>query len=188
MYKRQIYGRSDGLLTENSPIDPTSLYADTKAAAEGYVLDYGGTVMRFATACGVSPRMRLDLMIPEFITAALHYGHIEVYDSKAWRPFVHILDIARAVEFLIHKDAGVWNVGGHNITKYNLAAAVAGRVGNVEIETVPKPDSRSYQVSFDKLSDAGFLCSRTISDAIRETRNLITAPGFDIAAKEWRNV
>jgi len=154
-----VYGASNGdVLTEDSPTNPVSLYAETKLEGERLVLESGlpsATVLRFATLWGVSPRMRFDLAINIFVRDALCKGLAVIHGGEHWRPFLYVADCARAIAFLLERDdvAGkVLNVGN---------AAMVTRMGDVKVQLnkfgLPcrvdpdATDQRSYRVSFERL-------------------------------------
>jgi nucleoside-diphosphate-sugar epimerase len=173
-----IYGAvRDAVCTEETPQRPMTLYGETKAAAEGLVLEHGNAVsLRFATAFGVSPRMRFDLLLNDFTFQAVRSGKLSVYESGFRRTFVHVRDMARSLAFVLgHWDdleGEVYNVGDEtmNLTK----AAVAERIGRqvpydvTFTETGTDPDLRDYEVSFAKLRAKGFSTSIGLDAGIAE--------------------
>src|SRR5262249_1554026 len=117
------------------------------------------TCLRFATACGFSPRLRLDLVLNDFVASALATGTIKILsDGSPWRPLIHVSDMARAIEWALLRnpsDGGsmlVINAGSHdwNYRVRDLATAVADRIGGVDlsVNSAAQPDRRSYQVDF----------------------------------------
>lgn len=95
---------SDAICTENTPLRPLSLYATSKAEAEAVLLDRcDATVYRVATAFGLSPRLRLDLLVNDFVYRALHEHRLTVYESHFRRSFLHVHDVARAIDPSVHK-------------------------------------------------------------------------------------
>ncbi|MHA1961880.1 MAG: NAD-dependent epimerase/dehydratase family protein [Candidatus Thorarchaeota archaeon] len=149
------YGASDWA-TEETDLQPTNDYARQKVEAEEWLKFQGdATTLRFATAFGFSPRMRKDLMIQEFVFDALREKELRLYNPGAGRPFVHVKDIARVVDEMVWSSpwriAGqVYNVGGINITKRELADLI-NDVISVRITEVKKGDARDYKVSFEKI-------------------------------------
>lgn len=160
-----VYGfAADGARNEQSPLDPLTAYARSKVAAErglallaapGFVV----TCLRFATACGMSDRLRLDLVVNDFVASAVAAKKITILsDGTPWRPLIHVRDMARAIDWGIHRDAGtggaflVVNTGSDewNFQVKALAEAVAAIVPGVEvsINQSAAPDKRSYQVDF----------------------------------------
>jgi len=160
-----IYGTADSAARrESDPLNPLTAYARSKIAVEDGLraLDRGGmqvTCVRFATACGMSGRLRLDLVLNDFVAAALAAGRIEVLsDGAPWRPLIDLRDMARAIEFAVTRPAEAGgevlsvNAGSdsRNHRVRDLAAAVAGAVPgtSVAINTAAAPDARSYRVDF----------------------------------------
>jgi len=188
-----IYGAAPGcLLDETSAIAPNSLYARTKAQAESAVLSYdNAVVMRFATVMGVSPRMRFDLLVNELVLDAVR-GNLLIYGPDAWRPFVHVVDIARAIEHLVGRwEAGsppprVVNVGGTNITKGTLGKRVRSVVG-CDLAVKHTDAKRDYKVDFTTMKQTGYKPSRSLTDAILEVYNVVQSGLLDPDDEKWRN-
>jgi nucleoside-diphosphate-sugar epimerase len=161
-----VYGfAGDGRArAEGDALNPLTAYARSKIATEESLrqIDLNGmtaTSLRFATACGMSDRLRLDLVLNDFVACALSSGEITVLsDGTPWRPLINIRDMARAIEWAITRPAETGgkflavNVGsdGWNYTVKDLAHAVATSVPGtkVSINTAAPPDGRSYQVDF----------------------------------------
>ncbi len=196
------YGRlADGetYATEDWPLRPVSLYAETKVAAELDVIaaaraQFVTTCLRFATVYGVSPRMRFDLTLNEFTRDALLNGELVVYGEQFWRPYVHVRDAARAVVAVLDADpviiAGeVFNVGdtAQNFRKQDLVQLIVARLPATTVERVARAeDPRDYRVSFDKIrTSLGFAVTRTVPDGIDEVLALLRsgaiADPFDAA-------
>ena len=160
-----VYGAADGPpRTETDPTHPLTVYARSKVAVEddlrhADLLGMRFTSLRFATACGMSDRLRLDLVLNDFVASALTTGVITVLsDGTPWRPLIDVRDMARAIDWAItrpahHGAALALNVGrhDHNHQIRDLAHAVAARIPGtrVSIAADAPPDRRSYQVSFD---------------------------------------
>ena len=190
-----VYGAAPGnLLSEASSVAPNSLYAKTKVQAGNAVLACRGmdtVVMRFATVCGVSPRMRFDLMVNEFVLDA-HRGSLAIYSPDAWRPFVHVVDVARAIEHLVGRwEAGsppprVVNVGGTNITKGTLGKRVRSVVG-CDLAVKHTDAKRDYKVDFTTMKQTGYKPSRSLTDAILEVYNVVQSGLLDPDDEKWRN-
>jgi nucleoside-diphosphate-sugar epimerase len=184
------YGRlADGesFAIEDWPLRPVSLYAETKVAAELEVLAaadarFVTTCLRFATAYGVSRRMRFDLTVNEFTRDALLKGELVVYGEQFWRPYVHVRDAARAVAAVLDAPpdvvAGeVFNVGdtSQNFRKQDLVELLVARLPATNVERVARDeDPRDYRVSFDKIrAILGFAITRTVPDGIDEVLELL---------------
>lgn len=171
-------------LTEESPLRPTSVYAETKVAAEAALLDSAGnshcapTILRFATLFGLSPRPRFDLTVNEFTVKLLTDRQLVVYGAQFWRPYVHVRDAARAICLTLDAPTGkvsspIYNVGDsrENYQKGQLVDLIRAKIGEpVKIEYIQKvEDPRDYRVSFDKIArELGFQITRTVDDGITE--------------------
>lgn len=147
--------------TEGDALNPLTTYARSKVEAENKLRlladdTLSVTCLRFATACGASPRLRLDLVLNDFVASAAQTGRIEVLsDGSPWRPLIHVEDMARAIEWALLRGGKPFlsvNVGSQQWTWQigNLARDVAGVLGNVEvsIDRAAQPDNRSYRVDF----------------------------------------
>lgn len=160
-----VYGFAEGApRKESDPLNPLTAYSRSKIATEQALAaldapDMTITCLRFATACGMSPRLRLDLVLNDFVAAALATGEIKVLsDGTPWRPLIDVSDMARAIEWAIVRshDAGgrflAINAGddARNHQVADLAHAVADAVAGarVSINRDAQPDKRSYQVDF----------------------------------------
>ena len=157
-----IYGAAgDAPRAECDVLNPLTAYARSKVKAERGLQPLAGpdftvTALRFATACGASPRLRLDLVLNDFVASAVLSGRIEVLsDGSPWRPLIHVEDMARAIEWGLSRDGDPFvavNVGSADWTWQigDLAGDVADVLGDVavSINTVAQPDNRSYKVDF----------------------------------------
>lgn len=195
-----VYGfAEEGAKTEQSPVNPLTAYAKSKILTEKGLAPLAGknfkvTCFRFATACGMSERLRLDLVINDFVACALTSKKITVLsDGTPWRPLIHIKDMARAMDWGIQRpvSAGgpflVVNAGSDewNYQVKDLAKAVADEIPGTEvsINLDAPPDKRSYRVDFGlfrKLApknqpQVGLL------EAIRELKEGLEGMGFDNA-------
>ena len=165
-----VYGLADtGARREGDAVAPLTAYARSKVATEDGLrqMDLGGmaaTCLRFATACGFSARLRLDLVLNDFVACALTSGQISVLsDGTPWRPLIDVADMARAIEWacLRPPETGgrmlVVNVGSddRNHQVRDLAQAVAAAVpgAQVSINTAAPPDARSYRVDFARFRE-----------------------------------
>ena len=161
-----VYGAADdSARTEDSPVAPLTAYARSKVLSEQGLAELAGpgfrvTCLRFATACGWSDRLRLDLVLNDFVAAALAEKVVRIQsDGTPWRPLIHVRDMARAIDWAVGRDASagdcvVTNVGADdwNHQVRDLAAAVAKVIPGVEIWVNPDavPDRRSYRVAFER--------------------------------------
>jgi nucleoside-diphosphate-sugar epimerase len=191
---------TDDPATEESELAPLSLYAETKVEFERYVLsreadwDLCPTLLRIATAYGLSPRMRFDLTISEFTRTLTIGQELVVYDADTWRPYCHVRDIAAAIMTVLAapKDAvrgEVFNVGHAegNYTKRMVVDAVQeylGGSGSVRF-TEGGQDPRNYRVSFDKIREQlGFEPQHTVPETVGTLIEAIRAGAFnDVEAR-----
>jgi len=160
------YGSSDDIITESSPFKPLSLYAETKCDAEKYVLSHGnGIVLRLATVFGVSPRMRQDLLVNDFVYKAVTDGYLVLFEGHFKRNYIHVQDIAKTFKFMIENygvcKGEVYNVGlsSANLSKLELAEKIKEHVPNLVIkqdEFKEDFDKRNYIVSNEKLEKLGW--------------------------------
>jgi nucleoside-diphosphate-sugar epimerase len=174
------YGATSGkaFCTEESPLEPISLYGRTKVEAERVLLAAGRTVaFRLATVFGMSPRMRLDLLVNHFVHAAVTDGTLVLFEKEFKRNFVHVRDVSDAMLHAIdNADAmsgSVYNLGldSANLSKEELALTVKKHVPKLYIHFAPigqDPDKRNYVVSSARLREAGFTAKRSLDDGIRE--------------------
>ena len=169
-----VYGiKDEEQVTEDLELTPISEYNKTKMVAERVLLSYvdemSVQIVRPATVCGYSPRMRLDVSVNMLTMQALTKRRITVFGGKQTRPNIHIDDITDAYIFLLDnpQHTGVYNAGFENISILDIAERVAQRA-EAEIVVTESNDPRSYRVNSDKLLAAGFRPSKTVDDAIRE--------------------
>jgi nucleoside-diphosphate-sugar epimerase len=174
------YGTQTGdvMCTEETPLEPISLYGQTKSEAEGLVLDSANAMtLRLATVFGVSPRMRLDLLVNHFTHEAVTSGYIVIFEKDFKRNYVHIRDVADCFIHCIqnsHKMIGrPYNVGldAANLSKEELALKIQEYVPNFYLhfsEIGSDPDKRNYIVSNQRLREAGFEAQRTLDGGILE--------------------
>lgn len=173
-----VYGVSDApQVTEDLELFPISEYNKTKMCGERIVLSYKDQmtvqIVRPATVCGYSPRMRLDVAVNLLTIAALENGRITVLGGDQTRPNIHIDDITDLYIFLLDhpEHTGVFNAGFENISILDIAKMVQHHV-NAEIEIKPSNDPRSYRVNSDRLLATGFRPKKTVEDAIKELAGL----------------
>lgn len=174
------YGTKAGehVCTEDTPLEPITLYGDTKTQAERSVIDAGNSItLRLATAFGVSPRMRLDLLVNYFVYAAVTDGYLVVFEKDFKRNYVHVQDVADCVVYCLdhaHTMTGqCYNFGldAANLSKEELALKVREHVPRFVIyfaEIGSDPDRRNCVVSSRKLREAGMAARRSLDDGIRE--------------------
>jgi nucleoside-diphosphate-sugar epimerase len=167
-----------GFCTEETPLEPVSLYGQTKVQAEAEVLSWPNTIsLRLATVFGMSPRMRLDLLVNHFVWKAVTDGYIVIFEKAFRRNFVHIRDVADCfLHCLADPRAMVgrpFNLGldSCNISKEELAIRIKEMVPGYFIHFAAvgtDPDRRDYLVSSRRLREAGFEAKRTLEEGVRE--------------------
>ena len=195
------------VLNEDSPLQPQSLYAETKIAAERFLLHQAGNgarcapiVFRFATAMGISPRMRFDLMVNQFALEAFQQRRLVLFQDTFQRCFAHVEDIAQGVLSALEAPiesvgAEVFNLGSQRAicTKRQLAERVAEAFPGTEIETRqvnPDGDMRDIRISFEKIESVlGFRSRYDIGQTVDELKRVLEAGIFpDPASVCYRNV
>jgi len=194
------YGKQPGgELTEDAPLVPLSLYAETKIHAEKEVLtsnndEMATTVFRFATAFGVSPRMRFDTILNEFVRDAAVNDWLSVHGKESYRTLVHVRDIAEMVVLTLEKRkeaAGqVFNVGGEHTTKLGLVNIILKYLPDLDFGFTDQiNDPRDYKACFKKALAFGFKPRYSVEDGILEVMNAIQDGLFnDCNSSLYRNV
>lgn len=199
------YGVSnlDELVTEDSPLNPLSLYAETKISTEKELLelnnnDFTVCVLRLATIFGLSPRMRFNLLINEIVREAYVKKRILLYKEDAWRPYTHTEDAAEALVCILNADikkinGEIFNVGTENYQKKELVNLVKKYAQDLVIERHGGlPDNRDYKVSFEKIKKVvGFIPKRKVADGVQElfwaVKNNIFSNLYDERYTSWIN-
>jgi nucleoside-diphosphate-sugar epimerase len=171
-------GERDSYCTEESPLRPISEYGRHKVQIEKSLLEKGNAVtFRLATVFGMSPRMRMDLLVNDFAYRAYKDGAIILFEEHFRRNFIHVRDVALAFIFGIeHYDrmkGEPFNVGlsSANLTKRQLCEKIKEHIPNFYIHTAPvgeDPDKRDYLVSNDKIEALGWRPQYTLDDGIKE--------------------
>jgi nucleoside-diphosphate-sugar epimerase len=169
-----VYGIKEELnVTEDLELKPISEYNKTKMVGERVLLSYQDDmvvqIVRPATVCGLSPRMRLDVSVNLLTMQALSKGKITVFGGAQTRPNIHIDDITDLYIYLLdHPEiTGIYNAGFENISILDIAKIVTKYVP-VEIVVTESSDPRSYRMNSDKLLATGFKPKKTVDDAVRE--------------------
>jgi len=169
-----VYGLKDeAQVTEDLTLVPLSEYNKTKMVAERVVLSYSNQmvvqIVRPATVCGISPRMRFDVSVNMLTMQALTRGEITVLGGDQTRPNIHIDDITDLYLFLLERPdvAGVFNAGFENLSIRRIAE-MACEKASAKITVLPSNDPRSYRVNSDKLLATGFRPRKTVENAIDE--------------------
>ena len=177
-----VYGAQEGVLDENSEVNPLSEYASSKLIAEKYLEESDAIIFRLGTLFGISDqfsRIRLDLVVNILTTKALVDKKMSVFGGDQWRPLLHVKDVANAIEHNISSDTkGIFNLHYKNLRIIEIAEKIKEKIPDVSIETTPLPfqDARNYQVSSDKLKrETGFEASIELTQGIEEMYNLISS-------------
>jgi nucleoside-diphosphate-sugar epimerase len=176
-----VYGASDGVLDESSPLKPLSLYAQTKQDSERVLLtakapDFAPTILRLGTLFGISPRMRFDLIVNMFVAQAASSGRITVWNGEQWRPFLHVHDAVCAFIACLSAAPAVvsgqiFNVGSPalNCQIRTLGEQVVQLIPDTRLCALKNEDRRNYRVSFEKIQKVlGFRCRKNLAFGIEE--------------------
>jgi nucleoside-diphosphate-sugar epimerase len=164
--------------TEDSPLKPISLYGTSKVEAEQAVLERENSIsFRLATVFGMAPRMRLDLLVNDFVYRAVNDRALVIFEGHFKRNYIHIRDVARvflhALENFETMRGRAYNVGleDANLTKLELCAVIQKHLPNFVYLEAPigeDPDKRDYIVSNQRILDTGWKPAHTLDDGIRE--------------------
>jgi len=195
-----VYGLAEkGARTEQSSVNPLTAYARSKVACEQGLEelasdDFIVTCLRFATACGASPRLRLDLVLNDFVASAVSARKIQILSNgKPWRPLIAVEDMARAFDWALTRKASaggeflIVNAGSNawNYQVHELASVVAEVVPgtSVEINKNAAPDNRSYRVDFSlfRLLAPHHQPAASLEQVIANLKNLLESSGFNDA-------
>ena len=174
-----VYGVKETLsVTEDLPLEPVTDYSKYKAKCEEVLLrtatdDFVVTIIRPATVCGYSPRLRLDLTVNILTNHAVNKGEITVYGGEQMRPNIHIEDMTDLYTYLLELpdekiNKKVYNAGYENYKVKDIARMVQSIVGrHIPIRITPSHDNRSYHISSDKIhEELGFSPKHTVQEAI----------------------
>jgi len=186
------YGQCEAVATEETPINPLTLYGRTKRDAERLVVEKGGVGLRFATVFGLSPRLRLDLLVNDFCYQAYHHKQVILFEGHHRRTFLHARDAAAVYPFTLdHYPAmrgDVYNVGASdmNYTKIEVARAIKVLQPFYlhEADIGEDLDKRNYEVSYAKINALGYHATVTLDQGIREMLRVIP---FIQQRSPWRN-
>jgi len=169
-----VYGvKQEPEVTEDLALTPISEYNKAKMVAERVLLSYADAltvqIVRPATVCGWSPRMRLDVSVNMLAMQALVQGKITVFGGDQVRPNIHMDDVTDLYLFLLDhpEHAGIYNAGFENLSIMEIAERVRAQIP-AEIVVTASTDPRSYRVNSDRLLATGFRPAKTVNDAIRE--------------------
>jgi nucleoside-diphosphate-sugar epimerase len=189
-----VYGvKDEEKVTEDLSLVPISAYNKTKMVAERVLMSYQDAfvlhIVRPATICGVSPRMRFDLTVNLLTLQAVTAGKITVFGGDQVRPNIHIDDIARVyLHFLDHPaiKSGLYNAGFENMSVLQIAELITEKV-QAEITVTASDDPRSYRLDSTKILETGFAVQKNVQAAIQDVLDL-AGSGFDVGRKEWMTV
>ncbi|MGH2361029.1 MAG: NAD-dependent epimerase/dehydratase family protein [bacterium] len=169
---------SEKFCTEETRLEPISLYGKLKVQAEAELLDSANVItLRLATVFGMSPRMRIDLLVNHFVHAAVTDGYIVIFEKDFKRNYVHIRDAAdcflHCIESADRMVGRAYNLGldAANLSKEELALKIKEHIPHFYIhysETGTDPDKRNYIVSNRRLKEAGFEAGRSLDEGIQE--------------------
>ena len=185
------YGAVEEICTEETPLNPLSLYGQTKTIAENLFMNRGNCVVyRYATAFGASPRMRLDLLINDFTYKAVTENYLVIYEKHFMRTFIHVRDMASSVLFAIEHNSkmidNIYNVGSDkmNYSKHDVCEILKSKIDSLYVhyaDVGEDIDKRNYVVSYDKINDLGFQTTVTVEEGIDELKNCYKVLDFQRA-------
>lgn len=188
------YGNLEGVCNEKSSLKPLTVYGESKALAESNLKKRKNTIIyRFATGYGISPRMRMDLMINDFVYKAIREKNLVVYERYFQRTFIHVIDMARAFCHAIENFADmrdeIYNVGseGMNLSKEYIAEFIKKKTDYYlhYADFGKDEDARDYEVSYDKINGVGYSTAISLERGINQLINLFKV--FEIK-HEYSNV
>jgi len=170
------YGKVSEICTEETPINPLTLYGRTKSEAEKVTLEKSAISLRFATVYGISPRMRLDLFINDLVNFTLKQGFYVMYEANASRTFLHAKDAVASILFAVthsqEMKGQVFNVGdaAQNYTKLQVATLLQEKVEFLLhlAEVGSDRDQRDYDVSYEKISALGYEAQHSLDSGLEE--------------------
>lgn len=192
-----LYGKGErDNLDETSDFNPQTAYARSKIDAEGSLVslantNFSPTFLRFATAFGYSPRLRLDLVVNNLVACAMARGKIQIMsDGSPWRPLIHVRDMAQAIAEVLEADrttihARAFNAGSNqaNYQVKDIAQLVQKNFPESQVTLNPdaSPDTRSYRVDFSKINRnlPNFKVQWTLERGIEDLRENLTRLGMD---------
>jgi nucleoside-diphosphate-sugar epimerase len=175
-----IYGANEGILSEGSSLNPLSLYARTKEAAELHLAESQAVIFRLGTLFGVGDnysRIRMDLVVNTLTAKAFYCGRITVYGGEQYRPLLHVKDAARAIASCLDKpNTGIFNLHAHNMRILDIAELAKKHFPGLTVTRTDanSPYKRNYRVSSDKaINSLNFNPSLSIGDGIEEIKGLL---------------
>jgi nucleoside-diphosphate-sugar epimerase len=177
-----VYGANDDLLDETSPVNPLSVYAQTKLTAEGHLIGRNAIIFRLGTLFGVSDhfsRIRMDLAVNVLTAKAYVYRRVSVFGGDQYRPLLHVKDVAGAmVANLDTPHTGIFNLHAVNMRIADLADCLKAQFPDLEVQQTDLKfqDNRNYRVSSDKaISTFGFKPQYSVVDGVAELKALLEA-------------
>jgi len=194
-----VYGASDYKLTEDSSLNPQSLYAETKILAEKGIMDletdeFKPVILRLGTLYGLSPRMRFDLVINYLIGKLIDEGKCKIFGGDQWRPFLHVSDAAKSFIFALinysRMRGKIYNVGNNdaNYQLKDIGYILKCIFPELIIEYIFEvKDNRSYNVSFERIESLGFELHKNIKETIIEIKNYINKNKIDFNDEKYYN-
>ncbi len=201
------YGKMEGgdYLNEESDLRPVSLYAELKVKFENYILEskvrdsFIPTALRFSTVYGLSPRMRFDLTVNEFIREVTLGNELKIFGEQFWRPYCHVEDLARSCITVLETPTAskvrqnVFGVGdtNENYQKKMIAEEILKIVPYAKIKYIHKDeDPRDYKVDFSKIkNELGFSITKTVPDGLKEIHKIIKDGIIsDPYSKNYKNI
>jgi len=181
-------GNSD-FVNEDSPLNPVSLYAELKVQFEDYLLNskpvngMSSTSLRFSTVYGLSPRLRFDLTVNDFMREVASGKELLIFGKQFWRPYCHVNDLARSCVLTLESEANVisnevFGVGEteENYQKKMIAEEILKIVPDAKIKYIEKnEDPRDYKVDFRKIKEVlGFSITKTVPDGLKEIHSILS--------------
>ncbi len=170
-------GQESVFCDENTPLNPISLYGKLKVEAEKAIIDRAGISLRLATVFGISPRMRLDLLVNDFVYRAVNDKYLVLFESHFKRNYIHVRDVARAfihaIENFDTMKSQAYNVGlsDANLSKWELCEEIKKQIPDFYFTQAPlrkDPDQRNYIVSNARIEATGFRPMFSLPDGISE--------------------
>lgn len=176
-----VYGVNDNLIDETATPNPLSVYAETKLAAERYILNKrtDALVFRLGTLYGLGDghsRIRLDLVANILAKKAAMGEKLTVNGGKQWRPLIHVRDVGRAIEYgILHGVSGLYNLASENMVIHQIADAIQGVIPDCRVDRVDMKfeDLRNYRVSTDKWLARGWKPAWNIVDGVTQIADIV---------------
>jgi nucleoside-diphosphate-sugar epimerase len=176
-----VYGKNDDWLDETSPVNPLSIYAETKLLAEKALQHHkpDTCIFRLGTLFGTGDnfsRPRLDLVVNILTTKASQNQILTVFGGEQWRPLLHVKDVGRAMGHAIENNlSGIYNLCYQNFILKDVAEKIIETLnkGSIRLSDLPFEDFRNYKVSAQKILDTGWKPQYTLTDGIMEIHNII---------------